>query len=288
MSEVVIRSASPTPVGQMLSPWRMVTGLARHGVLIRKFAARDVVEMYKGSYLGLVWVVAQPLLLLSVYTFVFSVVLKGVTWKGAEGELSGHWGFALMFFTGHVLYQVFQTCATRAPEMLVNKRNLVQRVVFPIEILPVAVAGSALFYAAVGVGLLIVAALALAGIFSWTIVLLPLVFLPLVMLSLGASWLLATVGVFIRDTKSVVDVAVMLLYFMTPIFYTVDVVPADFQWVMRINPLTTIVEAGRDVVLRARLPDFEALGIVTLAAAVVMQLGYFSFMKSKRVFADVI
>jgi len=288
---VVIRSANPAPAGEILSPWRMVGGLGRHWELIWKFAARDVVEMYKGSYLGLVWVVAQPLLVLAVYTFVFSAVLEAKDWMGGNDEVgtSGkHAGFALMFFTGHLLYQFFSNTVQKAPSLLIGRRNLVQRVVFPVEILPVASAGAALFYALIAIALLLIAAAIFAGIFNWTVVLLPAVLAPMVMLSLGLSWMLASLGVFVRDTRVFTEVVVSLLYFMTPIFYTIEAVPEEYKWVLRLNPMSTIVTSGRDVLLLDRMPDWEALGIVTVASALVMQIGYFWFMRTKRVFADVI
>lgn len=291
MSEVVIRSANPPAAGQMLSPWRMTTGMVRHWDLIWKFAARDIVEMYKGSYLGLVWVIAQPLLILGVYTFVFSAVLEAKDWMGGGDEVgtSGrHAGFALMFFTGHLLYQFFSNVVQKSPTLLIGRRNLVQRVVFPVEILPVASALSALVYALIAIALLLIAAAAFAGIVNWTVLLLPAVLAPLVMLSLGLSWILASLGVFIRDTRVFTEVVVSLLYFMTPIFYTIDAVPDDYKWVLRLNPMSTIVTSGRDVLLLGQAPDWQALGIVTVASVLVMQIGYFWFMRTKRVFADVI
>lgn len=280
----VISAARPA-VWNFLSPVQLVRGLLAHRHLIREFTVREIVGRYKGARLGLLWSMVNPLLMLAVYTFVFSVVFKakwGLT--GGDSRIE----FALTMFCGMVVYQVFAECAGRAPGLIVSNTSFVKRTVFPLEILPIAVLGAALFHAAVSLLILIVGAGIAVQSTSLTLVCLPIVLLPVALLGLGFGWLLASLGVFIRDVGQVIGVLLQVLFFMTPIFYPLSAVPQRFRWVLRINPLTEVVTNARRAVLWGAWPDWAALGVVTVVAAAIAQLGYAWFMKTKRGFADVL
>jgi lipopolysaccharide transport system permease protein len=280
----VISAARPA-VWSFLSPVQLVRGLLAHRYLIREFTVREIVGRYKGARLGLLWSMVNPLLMLAVYTFVFSVVFKakwGLT--GGDSRIE----FALTMFCGMVVYQVFAECAGRAPGLIVSNTSFVKRTVFPLEILPIAVLGAALFHAAVSLLILIVGAGIAIHSTSLTLICLPIVLLPVALLGLGFGWLLASLGVFIRDVGQVIGVLLQVLFFMTPIFYPLSAVPPRFRWVLRINPLTEVVTNARRAVLWGTWPDWAALGVVTVVAAAIAQLGYAWFMKTKRGFADVL
>jgi lipopolysaccharide transport system permease protein len=161
-------------------------------------------------------------------------------------------------------------------------------VIFPLEILPVAALGAALFHALVSLSILLCANLLINGVLQATVLLLPLVLLPLLMFALGLGWLLASLGVFVRDISYTIGLVVQALFFLTPIFYPLASVPPAFRFVLGLNPLAAVVENSRRVLLWGLMPDWGALLGWTLAAAFVMLLGYAFFMHTKHAFADVL
>jgi lipopolysaccharide transport system permease protein len=160
--------------------------------------------------------------------------------------------------------------------------------VFPLEILPVSALGAALINSSFGLVIVLVGLLLSSGSLHWTLIYLPLVYLPLVALTLGLSWLLASLGVFIRDIGNFIGTAVQLLFFLTPIVYPISAVPQFMQPVLQLNPLTVVVEEFRRVALWGTAPDWPWLGGATLLSLLVMVGGYMGFMRSKQAFADVL
>lgn len=285
MSQIAVRSAKPEPVARLLWPGIAFSRLWRHRDLIAQFTGREAAMRHKGTNLGLAWAVAQPLLMLAVYTFLFGVVFQ-FRWGRLEG--GGNPEFALTFFCGLIVFAVFQECANKSTSLIMERPNLVRRVVFPLEILPAVVLGSALLYMVIEAALLILC----KGIFfravSPTAFFFPLVLIPLIMLSLGAGWFLSALGVFIRDIRQVVFVCTQMLFFLTPIFYPLDMVPEQYRWFIELNPLTHIVENARRTLLWGMTPDWGSLAVVTVFTAIVMQLGYAWFSRARRSFADVV
>lgn len=278
-------SARSESVLRYLNPLAMARNLWRQRDLIRQFTQREVEGRYKGSFLGLFWSFVNPLVLLLIYTFIFGVVFKA-RWPNAQTDSLSE--FALTLFCGLIAFTIFSECVSRAPSLIVGVPSYVKKVVFPLEILPVSLLGSAIFHALVSLAILIVANLVVIGAFQWTIVLLPLVALPLVFLSLGFSWFLASLGVFIRDVGYTVALIVQVLFLMTPIFYPIENLPEPLQSIIRLNPLSSIVENFRRVLLWGWMPSWTGLGFWLLATGTLMVLGYAWFMKTKKAFADVV
>jgi lipopolysaccharide transport system permease protein len=234
--------------------------------------------------MGLQWAILNPLLMLAVYTFVFSVVFKA-RWGGAE---EGRTQFALVLFSGLIVHTLFAEVLNRAPGLIIVNVNYVKRVVFPLEVLPVIALGSALFHALVSVGVLLVAFLLVNGYLHWTVVLLPLVLLPLMILTLGLAWMLASVGVFVRDIGQSVGLLTMLLLFMSPVFFPISALPPEFRSWMMLNPLTFIIEQTREVVIWGRWPNLIGLLCYGFVALAVAWAGFFWFQKTHKGFADVV
>lgn len=264
-----------------LSPFRTIW---QHRNLILRLAKREIDARYRGSVLGIVWALITPLLMLAVYTFVFTAVFQA-RW-GTAGGNSGE--FALLLFSGLVLFTVFSDCVNRAPGLLLENVSYIKKVVFPLEILPVVTLAVALFNAGLGFAILGVAYLAVLGLPPATVLLLPLVLLPLCLMSLGVSWFLASAGVFLRDIRQMVGVAVTVLMFMSPIFYPTSAVPERFRAILALNPLTPILEQSKDLLFWGRLPSPLEWAVATLAAWGCAWLGYLWFMKTRRGFADVV
>lgn len=263
-----------------LSPYR---ALRQHWALVLQLAKRDVVGRYRGSFVGLLWSFFNPLLMLGVYTFVFAGIFKS-RW----GSESSHLDFAIMLFAGLNINSMLAECANRAPSLILENTNFVKRVVFPLETLAWSVVGSALFHLFVSTIVL----LAFTGVtrhtLPWTIVLFPVVVLAFVPFVVGLVWLLSSLGVFLRDLKQAVGILTSLLMFLAPIFYPKTLIPARYQPLLYINPLTEIVEASRDVLVWGRLPDWTMLGWYAILSAGFAWMSFAWFQRTRRGFADVL
>jgi lipopolysaccharide transport system permease protein len=253
--------------------------------LIRQMTLREVVGRYRGSFMGMAWSFFHPLFMLSVYTFVFSVVFKA-KWGIGGGESKA--GFAITLFAGMIIHGLFAECVNQAPGLILANSNYVKKVVFPLETLPVVTMMSALFQAIVSSLVLLTAVVIVEGYLHWTIVLLPLILLPLTFATLGMAWFLASVGVFARDIGQVTGIFTTAMMFLSPVFYPVAALPKEYQpWIMA-NPLTFIIEQTRNVLLAGRLPDWEGLLLYTIASVVGAWGGFWWFQKTRKGFADVL
>ncbi len=268
----------------LLNPLGIVRNLWTHRQLIFQFAKRDVLSRYKGSYLGIGWSFLTPLLMLVIYTFVFSVVFQ-IRWGEGQGSRVE---FAMILFCGLIVFNVFAECVTRAPALIVMNANYVKKVVFPLEILPVTVLASALVHAAVSLLVLLLGLGFFLGTPYWTIVFVPVIVIPVALLCLGVSWFLASLGVYIRDVGQVVNVLIQALLFLSPIFYPVSVVPESLRPFYRMNPLAVVIESMRAVVMWGDLPRWGTMGIVTAVALGTALIGYAWFQRTRGGFADVL
>ena len=272
-------------LGRLADPRRLLRSLTRNRELLWQLTRREILGRYRGSYLGIAWALLTPLASLAVYTFVFSYVFNA-RWTVA-GDTPGLAGFALILFTGIVAYNVFSESLVNSPYAVTRNPNYVTKVVFPLEILPVALVGAAVVHSFIGMAI-IAAVLTSQGALPATILYLPLVYLPLIAFTVGLSWAAAAFGVFLRDIGHMAGVAVQLLFFLTPILYPVSALPPSAQPWMRLNPLATIVEDFRRVVLWNQPPDWGWYALSLIGSFVVMLAGYACFMALRRAFADVI
>lgn len=254
--------------------------------LIAQMSKREVVGRYKGSILGLAWSFFNPVFMLVVYTFVFSEIFKS-RWGGVGLEESKT-QFAIVLFVGMIVLGLFSEVVNRAPTLVLANVNYVKKVVFPLEILPLIAMGAALFHAMISLAVLLSAFLLLNGYLHWTALLLPLVLLPLLILIMGLAWILASLGVFLRDVGQFVTILTTVLTFLSPIFYPVSAVPEVARVFIMANPLTFIIEQSREVLLWGHLPDWSGLGLYTLVALVFAWAGFVWFQKTRKGFADVL
>lgn len=253
--------------------------------LIRQMTQREVVGRYRGSFMGLAWSFFHPVLMLSVYTFVFSVVFK-VRW-GIDGEESKA-GFAIALFVGMIIHGLFAECVNRAPTLILSNVNYVKRVVFPLEILPMVAMISTLFQSFVSIAVLLTVVVIVKGFLYWTVVLLPVVLLPLTFVTIGISWFLASLGVFARDIAQITGIATTVMMFLSPVFYPISALPKAYQpWLMA-NPLTFIIEQARDVLLFGHLPAWGSLFIYCVVSILIAWAGFWWFQKTRKGFADVL
>ncbi len=254
--------------------------------LISQMTKREVIGRYKGSTMGLAWSFFNPVFMLVVYTFVFSEIFKS-RWGGNGGDESKT-QFAVLLFVGMIVFTLFSEVLNRAPVLILSNINYVKKVVFPLEILPVISMGAALFHSLISVGVLLAAFVLFNGYLHWTVILVPLVFLPLVFLALGLSWILASLGVFLRDVGQTIGIVTSVLMFLSPVFYPISAVPERFRPFIMANPLTFIIEQAREVLVWGHTPDWAGLGAYTLAATVIAWGGFAWFQKTRKGFADVL
>lgn len=261
----------------MFKPWR-------HRELLLALIEREVAGRYRGSIAGLMWSFLNPLLMLLVYTFVFSVLFK-VRWEtGSDSKPQ----FALLVFTGMLVFNLFSECLVQAPGLILNHANYVKKVVFPLQILPCVMLGAVLFQTLVSFVVWLIFHLLVFGLPPLTTLLFPLVLLPLVLLTLGLSWLLSALGVYLRDIGQVIGVLMSALMLLSGVFYPVSALPATYQHWLYMNPLTLVIESSRDVLIWGVVPDFGPwLGQLTVAGIVAV-LGRLWFEKSRQGFADVL
>ncbi len=268
-----------------LNPVGPFYNLLLHRDLLGQFVRREIQGRYRGSYLGIVWSMVTPLLMLIIYTFVFSVVFKA-RWRLEGNANPGE--FAVTLFAGLIAFNVFAECVNRAPMLIVASPNYVKKVVFPLEVLPASVLGSALFHGLLSTAILMAGELLILGAISPSVLLLPLAALPLIGVCLGLGWFLASFGVYVRDVSYAVSLATQGLFFLTPIFYPLDAVPQDFRPILRLNPMTDVVDGFRRVLVWSQPLDWPIWLTMTALSGVVCLLGYAWFMKTKVGFADVI
>jgi lipopolysaccharide transport system permease protein len=262
----------------------MLAAIWQNRRLTLRLVRREVEARYRGSLLAALWWLVTPLVTLATYTFVFSVVFRA-RWDVAQ-QSTGE--FALLLLCGLILFNVFSEAALRAPSLLLENAQYVKKLVFPVEILPCVSVGSALFNAAVGFGVLLAAHVVLRGMPGPTALLLPALLLPLVLVTLGASWVLASLGVFVRDLRQVVAVATPLLMFLCPIFYPLSAIPEPMRTVIALNPLTVVIEQARGALFWSVVPDWRTWALHFALAWAVCWAGFVWFGRTQRGFADVL
>lgn len=257
--------------------------------LILSLTRREIAGRYRGSLFGLLWSLLTPLLMLAIYTFVFGVVIRA-RWSTPSGASAEHSTaeFAVILFAGLMMFQFFSESVGSSPGLIVNNKNYVKKIVFPVKILPVVSAGACLFHTLISLGVLLVFVWGVYGFIPWTAILAPLVLAPLVLLSLGLSWLLAAAGVYFRDIGQVVPPLLTAMMFLSPIFFPRTALPDWLQPYLSLNPLTIPVESLREVAVFGRQPDWSDLGLYAIAAVAVAVLGERFFQAVRRGFADVL
>lgn len=236
--------------------------------------------------MGLAWSFFNPIFMLVIYTFVFSVIFKS-RWHGV-GSNESRTQFAVVLFAGLIVINLFNEVLNRAPGLILSNVNYVKKVVFPIEVLTVVATGAALFHSLVSLGVLLTTFIIFNGYLNWTVIFIPLVFFPLVILITGLSWILASLGVFLRDVGQSIGLITTVIMFLSPVFYPLTAVPERLRPFIMLNPPAFIIEQTREVLIWGHLPNFLGLGIYTLVASIVAWLGFAWFQKTRKGFADVL
>lgn len=254
-----------------------------HRGLIRSMVRRDLTSRYKGSFMGLAWAIITPAVMIVIFTLIFSGIFNA-----RFGTTGGHLSFAVYLYCGLLPWIAFSDGVQRSTTSLTENINLVKRVVFPIEALPVNLALSAIIQQLLGTIVLIIAALILEHTVRPTLLVMPLLLIPQVMLTIGLGWLMASLGVFIRDMPQFNQLALSAWMYLTPIFYPEEIIPKKYQWLANLNPMAPLIRSYRRVLLEGRMPDWQGLGLTLGFALICFGLGYWWFERTKKAFADVL
>jgi lipopolysaccharide transport system permease protein len=246
-------------------------------------ARRDILARYRGSFGDVLWTVLNPLLLMTTYFFVFGVILR--TRFGAEQSSTG---FALYFLAGMLPWLAFSEAAGRAPHVILEHRNFVKKLIFPLETLPVNQVLSGLVTELFALTLFLIALIPLRGAVPWTAAWLPVLIVPRLLFTLGFSWFIAALGVFFRDLGQIMGFLLTLWFFMTPICYPEASLPARALPILSQNPFYILVRAYRAILLDRHPPESMPLLKLYVLAIIVFLIGHAVFYKLRKSFADVI
>ncbi len=268
-----------------LNPFKIANHLWTYRGLIAKLSKKNIFVRYRGSLLGVVWAFVQPLMMLAVYTFVFSVIFEAKWGQGLEQD---RLSFALALFVGILTFEIIGNTVNASPGLILGNVNFVKKVVFPLEILPLVKLIESVVFSLFGLLVLIVVKLIYTHTLSWTIILLPIVWCPVLLFALGWSYFLASLGVFIRDIGALVGVVVTMFFFLSPIFYPLSAVPESLRIFCQVNPIAAFVQDARNVILWGQTPDWFWYMVYFSISLLIFVLGFSWFMRSKKAFADVI
>lgn len=257
--------------------------IIRNWSLIRSLVRRDILARYRGSFGDVFWTVLNPLLLMSTYFFVFGVVLR----TRFAGDTSPA-GFALYFLAGMLPWLAFAEAAGRAPNVVLEHRNFVKKLVFPVETLPVVQAVAGLVTQAFALGVFLVALLLARGGVPVTIVWLPVLLIPQLLFTLGLCWFFAATGAFVRDLGQVIGFVLTLWFFLTPICYPEASLPPPALAVLGKNPIFVLVRGYRAILLEHHAPPLVPMLKLLAVSAAVFVAGHAWFYKLRKSFADVI
>lgn len=257
--------------------------LREHQGLIRSMVRRDLTSRYKGSVMGLGWTIITPAVQIVIFTVIFSGIFNARF--GPEG---GHLSFAVYLFCGMLPWIAFSDGVLRSTTALTDNVNLVRRVVFPLEALPVNLAFSALLQQLFGTIVLLAAALMMQRTLHLTAFWMPVLLVPQLLMTIGLGWLMASLGVFIRDMAQVNQLVLQTFLYLTPILYPEALIPPDYRWLVDWNPIAPLIRSYRRILLEGQMPDWRALSFTLTFALICFGFGYWWFERTKKAFADVL
>lgn len=253
-----------------------------HKDLIFSLAYREIQARYRGSVMGMGWALAQPFLIFLAYYFVFGLIFQ-IKWNQETPA-----NFAVVLFAGLIIFNYFAEVANKSPLIIISNPSYISKVVFPVLVLPWVTQLVALFNFLLSLFVLTLMNFFIGGALSETVFLLPIIVLPFFVFCLGISYLLAALGVYLRDSVQVVTLLTTVMLFLTPIFYPIEMVPESLQIIVKANPLTVPVEFTRDVLIWGNRPDWMTLSLYLGLASVFFYFCYGFFKKVSVGFADVL
>ena len=252
--------------------------------VLSQLTKTEILTRYRGSVLGLAWSVLNPLFMLVVYSLVFDFLLK-VRWAVKTPEETP---YALALFAGILVHAFFSDCLVQSTTAISKNANFVKKIVFPLEVLPIVTVTSAVFNLFLSIVIFLIAIVFFGNTLHFSLLLIPIVLLPFIIFVLGMSYMLAAVGVYIKDVSQVAGMLSMMFLFLSPVLYPLSILPAKIQAIAMLNPLSFIIEQLRAVALNGNMLDWQGYLIYLMVSLLFLSLGYAIFQRTRKGFADVI
>ena len=255
--------------------------------LLRTLVKRNLEARYKGSILGNLWPLVNQLSQLLIYTYVFAIVLK--VKLSLSGVPENNFTFGLWLFAGLLPWIAFLGGVTQSASSVISQPNLVKKVVFPLELLPLVTVLSAFIESAFGlIALIFFVALTTHNLHP-TLALLPLVWGTQLLLTAGLGYLFAGLTVFVRDVPQILGVILNIWFYLTPIIYPASAIPESFRgWVFWLNPIAAIAEVYRDMVIVGEIKHWSEWGVASAISLLIFYLGFAVYKRLRADFADVL
>ncbi|WP_424193895.1 ABC transporter permease [Ampullimonas aquatilis] len=267
------------------NPLEIIISLRKNRHLILQMSKREIIGRYRGSLVGLAWSFFNPVLMLIIYTFVFSIVFQS-RWGHLQNE--SRTDFAIILFVGLIVHGLFAECINLAPSLITTNVNYVKKVVFPLEILPWITLANAFFHATISLAVLLTAQLIFNQRIPNTIILFPFVVLPLILGTMGLAWFLSALGVYLRDIGQITNMLTTIMLFVSAVFFPLTALPEKYQYLLGLNPLAFLIEASRKVLIFGEVPNLSVWLMNLLLGILFASLGFAWFQKTRKGFADVL
>jgi len=251
--------------------------------LILNFIKRDIYSKYSGSFLGIYWSVINPLITLVIYIIVFGVFLR-VRLPGSTSI----WDFSLYFAAGFIPWMVFQSSVMRGAGSIVDNKHYIKKVPFPSEILPVYTTFSEFVNLFIGLAIYFILFFLLKGTPTIFLLLLPLAIALQLVFTISLSFFLSSGAVYFRDIPQIINAFFMIWFWITPIAYTLNLIPASFQWIERLNPAYYMLEIYRDAIFYGKLPELWIIGPFLIFSVVLFITSVWFFQRTKRGFGELL
>lgn len=267
-----------------VNPAKLLHSYWQNRQLIKQLVHREIAGRYQGTYLGFLWVILDPLLMLAIYTFVFRIIFNRHWYSADESIIE----FGLILFSGLLVFNIFRETITNAPRLIIRNTNYIKKIVFPLEVLSFVSIISNLIHLCIGLLLLLAIYLVINVQLHVAVLYLPLILFPFVIILLGTSYILSSLGVYFRDIGQIIGLVVMAVLFLSAIFYPIESVPEQYRIWFYMNPVAFTVEEFRDALIWGRSPHWQWLSFYYAISMIVGWLGLFWFQKTRKGFADVL
>jgi ABC-2 type transport system permease protein len=251
--------------------------------LLRYFVRRQITRSYKRSYLGLAWAVLGPLLWVFFLTLVFS---NFIGFKARTVVDDPTLNFGLFLYCGLLPFMAYSEALSKGLSVIRSNAGLVQKVVFPLEMLPFTNAVASLADKLFGIGALVAVVFVVQHRLHWEVLLLPLIMVLQLLFTLGLTYMMAVIGTYVPDMGEVLRPVIRGTFFITPILWPPETLPENMRWIENYNPLAYLVGAYRDMILWGELPGGLATLYFSLFSAALFVVGFALFVRFKSGFAD--
>jgi lipopolysaccharide transport system permease protein len=284
VTKVIYTSNPVTFSWRHVAPWSIWRDLLKHRGLIGSMTVRDFRSAYQASYFGMTWQVVLPIIMLAIFYLVFGRILGG---RFSNNATETPIEYALALFVGLGFFNFLAQNIGSAPSLITSNVTYVKTLSFPLEILSVNAVLNAMINLLIGLILTSLILVLVNGHLYWSAICTPFYVLCTFLLTLGVSWGLSALAVFVRDVSAVTSPLTLILMFMCPIFYPASMVPKRIKWIIATNPISVIIEDVRASFLYGVWPEIWSMVAIFLVSLFFAVAGYFFFMRSKSAFADV-